>query len=372
MSIKNHNKLYFGLLILILLSACREWNPEHAFGPVPENREEIVLSGLNGLSTMGETPEILLKKTQLLIDHNRITAAHGEFEKINPEQIDRNSWLWTKCQLCAVSGQHKEAIKAGEELLANGPTFYDLHILMAKLYSQTNDYENAFVQADIAVSSNPKNPESYQIKGDLALQLNDTLIALNAYQKVYKTGNYNPDQIQDYISLLINSGKIQDANEVVYEILKENPADPEIILLTAKMKYAQGDLKLADNLCTRLLIRDSTNVEILLLHGKIKFGLAQYDSTIYYTDLLLDINPHKEAYQLLGKALDKKYKYQEALNAYYLAFNLDSSDTHTKQEINVLQRKIAYVDKLKRFNQEKEKTQDIELLQNKPLIKNNQ
>ena len=210
------------------------------------------------------------------------------------------------------------------------------------------------------------------MKGDLALQINDTTTALNAYHQVYETGSYNTEQIQDYISLLINTGKTQNANEIIEEILKEETVDPKILLLVVKMRYEQGNFNLADSLCTKLFIRDRTNEEILLLLGKIKFGLAQYDSTIYYTDLLLDIAPEKAAYQLKGKALDKKYKYREALDEFYMAFNLDSSDTYTKQEIKVLHRKIEYVDNLKKYNQEKEKTQDIELLQNKPFIKNDQ
>ena len=147
--------------------------------------------------------------------------------------------------------------------------------------------------------------------------------------------------------MLIHSGRSSLADDILNDLGKTDPDNPTIIFLAARIKFEKSEFAAADSLLSHDFISDNADRSVFFLKGNIKMSLVQYDSVVHYSDLLLTKGPDKEAYQMRGKALDKRYRYQLALNSYNQALSLDSTDLTTLKEIEILHRKIAYVNRIK-------------------------
>lgn len=141
-----------------------------------------------------------------------------------------------------------------------------------------------------------------------------------------------------------------------------------------------GDLESSKEVISRDSLNANNTQHLQLLLADAYFNLEQYDSAvIYYSpllkrkdstiynriitcyakldqpDSLLSISmlastsfPGKKQYHILAaRELDKRYRYDEAMEYYQKGYELDTIDTLIAQEIAILQRKIAYLQHIK-------------------------
>ena len=104
----------------------------------------------------------------------------------------------------------------------------------------------------------------------------------------------------------MQKGMIEETNEVVERFQKSHPENSSLNYLTAQIKFKQSDFIAADRILQGLTQSNIAEQELLQLRGNVKIELAQFDSAIYFATKILEIKPYKEAYQLKGKALDKR------------------------------------------------------------------
>ena len=183
---------------------------------------------------------------------------------------------------------------------------------------------------------------------------NNATLASNYYKKVKQLQPENRENTFYYARFLINHGELSEAKLLLDET--------------------------AGNAAAR---------EVRLLQGEVLFGLEKYDSAAFYYNLALTESadtatfnrilmsytlannsnglittgqsavqayPENKKYLLItARTLDKQYQYEEALPYYLSLYNLYTLDTLVNEELDYLQRKIAY---LQRKRQEERKLSD--------------
>jgi len=346
----------FLLTGMYIISSCTFWPKEYAFSPTPPTGEEQIHSGIMALDQMDESSSVLIKKAELLLEKQQVREAAQLFEQVDKSEVDLLNWLWLKCQISNARGDIADGIKAGEELLNRGGEFFDLHVEMAELYTKADIPAEAAKQYGYAIYLNPNDPGVYRSKGDFALASNDTLLAVNLYSEAINRGIKDKSFLDDYILLLLESGDFSERTEVLNNLFKVDPENPLLTLLAARSEIEKGNISRADSSLSRKFVLANLDRPIILIKCNLKTDIQQYDSAIFYADNYLAQHPDKNVYQIRGKAYDKKYKYQEALNSYILALRIDTADVNTKREIDILHRKIAY---LRKINEEKERRNTV-------------
>lgn len=337
------------------VSACSYWSHDQALLPIPSDQKYLMESVHSAIEEFDESPEVCMKKSELLISRGQVAEALQLFEKVEKKDVDILEWLWLQCKINHAIGNIQTSINAGEDLLALRSSFYELHTELADLYLQNNDPEKALIQINRAMYINPNDPVMYRRKGNIILEMKDTLTALELYGQAIHLGLKEESFLEAYVSLLIRSGQSSMAKSILDDLRRTDPDNPMITLIAAQIKFNENSFFVADNILYRNFILDNPDRSFFKLKWDIKMNLAQFDSVIYYTDLFLAKGPDKTAFQMRGKAYDKRYKYPEAISSYYQALKLDTADSNTHREIEILLRKIAYLRRIKEENQ-KEKS----------------
>lgn len=288
---------------------------------------------------------------------------------------------------------------------------------IALLYAQNKNWPEAKESISKAIKLNPLDASYHLYLANYNAALNDNLKAYNEAKVAFELGAYDRKLEALIAKMVVETGDTIGGTEFVFNYYQANKINYDAQLIMARWYLLQNKYGQAEDLLSKLLLKDSMNIEVLnVAYGTylsqeniplaIKFGnkllnhdstnasimyqlaklyemtnefelaaryftnsyaiqpevesiLAAYrnyanlemlDSVLYYSDSTFLTNDFANSDVLLirARAFDKKYKYEESYAMYERLVKIDSTNSVVNAEQEVVQRKIAYLQRRKR------------------------
>tara|TARA_B100000131_G_scaffold209043_1_gene201068 strand:- start:116 stop:2230 length:2115 start_codon:yes stop_codon:yes gene_type:complete len=160
-----------------------------------------------------------------------------------------------------------------------------------KMY-QKNRFDKALIAFKKIIKFGNNDPEVfanlYQIYKK-QLRINDTFII---YKRIIKDNTINYSEITiDFLNFILNLGKEEFANQLVFESFKDSRSNEKVILFYSKILIDKNITNLALNLLKKALDNNPSSISILSNIGYIFQSLKQHKEAIKYYKLALNLNP---------------------------------------------------------------------------------
>lgn len=139
------------------------------------------------------------------------------------------------------SRRFEDADRVMRSKVDNNPKIADNHVQLAAHYFSLNDREKMKGALGRLLENRKDFPNANLLVGDFYLRVRDNDLALQNYQEGLK---HQPDQKAMYqkriVEVLVKQSKKDEAQQLVTEILKEKPDDPEAIAIRASLSMLAG------------------------------------------------------------------------------------------------------------------------------------
>jgi len=159
-----------------------------------------------------------------------------------------------------------------------------------KMYKK-NRFDKALIAFKKIIKFGNNDPEVfanlYQIYKK-QLRINDTFII---YKRIIKDNIINYSEITiDFLNFILNLGKEDFANQIVFESFKDIRSNEKVILFYSKILIDKKNTKLALNLLKKALGKNPSSISILSNIGYILQSLKQHKEAIKHYKLALNLN----------------------------------------------------------------------------------
>ena len=167
----------------------------------------------------------------------------------------------------------------------------DIKLEGLKMY-QKNRFDKALIAFKKIIKFRKNDPEVfanlYQIYKK-QLRINDAFII---YKRIIKDTTINYSEITiDFLNFILNHGKDEFANQLVFESFKDSRSNEKVILFYSKILIDKNNTSLALNLLKKVLSNNPSSISILCNIGYIFQSLKQHIEAIKYYKRALNLNP---------------------------------------------------------------------------------
>ncbi len=285
--------------------------------------------------------------------------------------------------LYAQNSNWNEASFSISEAIKRNPLNASYHLYLANYNAELGYNIEAYNEAKIALELGTYDKKLEALIARMSIETSDTVSAGNFVAKYYIN---NRDDIEAQLlmaRLYFMQSQYSNAVKLINQVLKEDSLNLKGLEVAYKTYLKLDSVALAINYGNKLLAIDSTNAlyyyqlaELYYLKSNVNKAanyfaksyqyqvqvkalqlalrnyteLVMYDSVIFYSDAsFAGIN--YQNYEVLlnrARAFDKRYKYDESYLAYTKLLKMDSTDSVVNAEQQIVQRKIAYLQRKKR------------------------
>ena len=307
--------------------------------------------------------------TALLVNANKLDDAKPYLEKLLRDEKENVGQAFLQLGgLLSRANDKKAALKLVQELATPYPGIAEAHIAVAQAAMAADDIDLAAKEADEAVKLRPEWELAALVKGQ-ALQRRSNAEAL-AYWKSYLKQNPQAKDVRlNYARLLVNDRNYEEARQEFERLGKDFPQNPDVTMAVALLAIQLKDYDAAEKTLKRALAQNPKDADTVRMYlGQVDEERKQYgEAKRWYTEvsrgeqfipaqvryagvvakegdlpgarrylqqlpvqnnqqrvqliqaeaqLLRDQNQYQEAYDLLGKSLEKLPNYPDLLYDY--------------------------------------------------------
>ena len=245
-------------------------------------------------------------------------------------------------ELNDISTAYREALTAYQL----GSQSLQQSLILAKMAVALSEFSIVNNIIDSLAVVYPNDPEVLYMAARKYDKTGNNALAASYYNKVLTLDSSYEDNILSYSDFLYRQKRYSEAKEVLGRV-----AEPDrslgIITLNADIYYHLNELDSALVLYKQKVrrIADTSTYNIIIDIYNVRNNT---DSLIQIYKAATDDFPDIAKYKILAaRALDKRYRYDEALIYYKEVFEMDTTDTLIAAELSYLQRKIAYLQRKK-------------------------
>ncbi len=252
-------------------------------------------------------------------------------------------------QLAKAYVRHKDLEKASVflKILEKKDEIKDYKVY-ADFYRLKNDYRRALDYASKALSENPFDWKSHMIKGDAYLHMKDTISAINSYKSAHEIYDGKP-VFRRLFSLYLKRKSFDEAKQLLRSYVNQLSSGKEICYEEGKLFLSMKQLDSAKVVFKDCIQSDPENGQLYLSLGELYFNEYKYDSSLFMIEKTIRLDKKNEdAYVLKARIMDKRGMYNEAKGIYENILQIDTTAIIARQELQKLERKIAYLRDLKR------------------------
>lgn len=234
------------------------------------------------------------------------------------------------------------------------------HLTMAMIYSDLEDYQESLKSLETALrflpsKSKERRSAAYEVRGEVYLQIGDTLNALADYDTAMKLNPRNEDALMSRAQILYSQNKFDESDNDFKRLKEINPANPAAEMGLGRNELDRGNYESALKHFNASIKLDEKNAGALGLRGKTKLAMKDYAAAaddlvaslaetfhLYTLEMLsefpkdqlpmikakLKAQALKEPYTgvwyaYLGNVLENKHQYAEAIESYKQALKVD-------------------------------------------------
>lgn len=379
-------KLNLFLTVVILLSifsACKKKTQYKIPASNELNREYyqkalVVLD--ESLEDDPDNADVYFKKSRILLEVKQPKAALSNIDKAIGLAGNNAEYSLVKIRAHADAGEMQQAFEEAQEAIKTGNVSEDLYSIVAEGNLQNGNFRQAIRYADAALKLNSNNGENYYRKGLAYEAISDTAIAAALYLESIEHG-LPPEAV--YPTLVKMYVDYDNYDQAYYYLQKMNSKmDPQMQFQEARILRKVAETDSASTLFYSFL----HNPEKLELIGKLPVyrelrdiytDAKIYDSTLFYSEKILSLDEEdKETRITMARIYDQRKDYAQAVSEYNKILNMDSTlqpNIHklASEELDDLQRKVAYLQKRREEKRLKEQLRPIAPLNRAKPQKNN-
>ncbi len=301
--------------------------------------------------------------------------------------IDDDALLSAISLLYAQNENWVEAKDAISKAIKLNPINSTYHLYLANYNAELANNIEAYEEAKVALELGSYDKKLEALLARMALETGDSVNS-KTFVTTYYLANKNNIEAQLLMArLYLLEEKYATANSMVLEILTRDSTNFDALKVAYQSYSALDSLPLAIYYGVKLIEFDSLNTHYYFELGNMYLRknnllqsanfyaksyrqlpllsslylvlgnynkLALYDSIIFYTDSLFTgvNNNNKHVLLMRARAFDQKYKYDDAFLVYNSLVKMDSSDSVVNAERALVQRKITYLWRKKREQQQ--------------------
>jgi tetratricopeptide (TPR) repeat protein len=205
--------------------------------------------------------ELHLELAMLQMRNNQPDAAEANFKKVielNPKETKAQLLLGTFYQSRSRFADAEQQFRHAMSLDLANP---EPRAALARLYLAEGKKTEAEEILKQAKRDFPNNPAGYRLLGEFYFANGEVDKAAAEYASVYQQ---HPEDLQlkkNYIQILIQTKRFDEARKLDDEILKSNPNDDDALVYQSEMQITQGDVNTATRTLQTVIKNASSNSE---------------------------------------------------------------------------------------------------------------
>ena len=224
----------------------------------------------------------------------------GEFRKITTElgkqqlaSADAQASFKTSLAIAWLrQGERERASESLEDALKAKADYAPAFLEQARISAASGDLDGALAGLDRVPRQSAAAPEALKLRGDLLLYgKQDQKGAMAAYEEAVKVDPSYKEGRAGIVELLLVQGKLDEADKVLQELVKEVPGRPMTVYLQTMQAYAKKDYKNGKELSQKLLNMTPESYRALELAGMIELQLGANVQAEALLGKALQINP---------------------------------------------------------------------------------
>ncbi len=316
------------------------------------------------LESNPENPDAYYKKSKILLSLQQPAEALRSINAAIDLSSGNADYLYTKIRAQLAHGETDAAFADAQRALNQGNGSAELYGIVANGCLENGKYKEAALYADSALRLNPKNNQYYLLKGNALSVLQDTAAAEATYLSGLENGANRQVFYQNLMRLFIAGHNFEKAH--AYLDSMENPDDESLLLQKAQVLRQVGKPDSAKNILYTIMADQKLLQEIgnVSVYNELKDYYFEntnvYDSSLHYAQKILDAKAgDQNALLTMARIYDKRRDYSRAINQYEELLEQDSTRQPklynlAGQELDQLKRKVAYLQKRKQEEREKQ------------------
>ena len=234
----------------------------------------------------------------------------------------------------------------------NGSQSAGFYQFKSNLYNELGEYDRAIDYINKAILINRSDYKSYYSKGKIYLSFGDTLSALRFMEIGLTHYRSNYEVLYEVSDIYERTGKYDEAQRLIDEAISYSPDTEELRLKKASIYKNENLYDSAKSILHESFYTSNENLASGLNLANLHLELLEYDSVIaVVSEVIARDTSNIAAYHFRGLAYDKKGFYTAAIQNYEKILAVDSGYKDVKSEWQDVNRKRAYLQKLKEEQQ---------------------
>lgn len=249
---------------------------------------------------------------------NRFAEALEWIEECLSQIDEPYEILAVKARILKRIGRIEESLLVSEFLIERYPHDFAGYTLRSNAHFLLGDNEKAMADAQLAVTMDPDNPNSYLARAFVLLQIGNYKDALVDFEKTLELDPLRYDAMRGQGKCLSMLGQDYAALESFQRLRRTYPDDPEVYYEIADVLFAAGYLDDCEKACRECLRLDSSFVSAYVILGMIAMRRNEDD----------------KARHLLNKAVAMEPDNPFALNELSYLSHLDGDEDRAIELVN--------------------------------------
>lgn len=221
------------------------------------------------------------------------------------------------------NGDVNGAIEDIKKSLSYDPSSAYLHLILAKLYDQQQQYEVAIKEVDQALKIDPGYVPALYAKADIYSNSGKTQQAIDILKQIVKL---SPDSEDAYIALALtqyHANETKDAQDTLKDMILHVPSSPYSYYYLAKIAVDQKKYREAIEYYNNAIKASPDFYTALYEQADVYAYIKEYDKAIGVYKGILKDNPEEYGlYEKVGDLYLTAKKYMDALDSYKKAESL--------------------------------------------------
>lgn len=263
--------------------------------------------------------------------------------------------------------EYAEALALMRLAGARGVQSLGIYKNMAKVCYLTGKFEQGLFYLNRALQIDNNDWELFLLKAEIARESGDATEVFKYYEKAY---DLNPsDTVYNKLfDLTMDKKDIRRSSRYISKQFIRHPGSPDLLFRAGKYFSLQGKIDTSYYLYHKLTTMEPENARGYNELANSFYEQAKYDSALYYADRAIVIDSKSiKAHLVRGRALEKQYHYTDARLEYIAILEVDSTYTIAEDELKKLNRKVAYLHQLRKYEERKEEMKLFKPLKSKTL-----
>ena len=255
-----------------------------------ERYDEAIKAFEKAAELAPDNSDILIRLGEVYIDLNQFDNALSIFKK-GAELFPQDAMFWFNIGYSNVNlSRFKQGLEAYNKALEINPNFAQAWNNKSYIHREFEEYEEALAAVEKALELQPDLVDAWYNKGVILQKMGKTDEGQAAINKTMELGKNNTS-LYDRVGMLMQTGNLKDALELINTELENSDASLQTYLLKGMILYEMKQYEDLLALSAEIIALDKDNPEGWIMKGLALSSLEKMDESLEAYNHALSINP---------------------------------------------------------------------------------